>query len=77
MTPGVGDIDWFKRLAIHSIEQTVAWFVEESPDFRFEDGMTDDMLFSSWLFGYFLRAQEQYAPMDNLFAGAKARLEAP
>jgi hypothetical protein len=77
MTPGVGDIDWFKRLAIHSIEQTVAWFVDESPDFRFEDGMTDDMLFSSWLFGYFLRAQEQYAPMDNLFAGAKGRLEAP
>ena len=39
--------------------------------------MTDDMLFSSWLFGYFLRVREQYAPMDNLFAGAKAWLEAP
>lgn len=77
VVPGIGDIQWFKRLADRSMEQTITWFVEEVPDFEWQAGLTDDVLFSSWLFGYFLRVQEQYAPVDDLFSGVRDWLQSP
>lgn len=73
--PGVVEVEAFSDLAQVSIRQVVAWFLEEVPSFDDELG-DDEMLLCSWLFGYFLRAGEQFSTTGGSFyEGAEAYLD--
>jgi hypothetical protein len=54
--------------AVHAVEM----FSDEEGQLAQKEGMSDAIAKSVWLFGYFLRVNEQYSPTSDLFAGAWA-----
>lgn len=45
-------------------------FSDDEQQLARDEGVTDSMAKSAWLYGYFLRVQEQYSPQPNLWTGA-------
>ena len=62
----------FEQLAFIGVKHAVELFSEEQRESAWNEGVTDAMLKSSWLLGYFLRVNEQYSPVEHLFDGARA-----
>lgn len=45
-------------------------FSDDEQQLARDEGVTDSMAKSAWLYGYFLRVQEQYSPQPDLWTGA-------